>query len=136
LAVNGPALGAGCVDPDEEKKMNDNYNWIVGWAILLVLAYAIYQAIKHRRTEKAPAERGLRLITEPETRAYALNMVVAFVPDLLVCWVAAHLTNSGWFGFFITLISIQVIYFFFWFKNALWAWLLFWIYRKQQLVRF
>jgi hypothetical protein len=55
------------------------------------------------------------------------------VPDVVVCWTAAHLTDSGWSGFFITPIALQAIYLFFWFKNALWAWLLFWIYRKQQI---
>jgi hypothetical protein len=34
------------------------------------------------------------------------------------------------------LVALQAIYFFFWFKNALWAWLLFWIYRKRQLAAY
>lgn len=70
---------------------------------------------------------------EPQARTYLLNMLLAFVPDLVVGWIAARLTDSGWYGFFITLIVLQAIYFFFWFKNALWAWLLFWIYGKQQV---
>jgi hypothetical protein len=69
---------------------------------------------------------------DPQARRYFLNIVLAFVPDLIVCWAAARLTDSGWYGFFITLIALQAIYFFFWFKNALWAWLLFWIYGKQK----
>jgi hypothetical protein len=69
----------------------------------------------------------------PQARTYVLNMVLAFVPDLVVCWAAARLTDSGWYGFFITLIALQAIYFFFWFKNAPWVWLLFWIYRKRQM---
>lgn len=67
------------------------------------------------------------------TRTYVLNWGLAFVPDLAVCWAAARLTDSGWSGFFITLVALQAIYFFFWFKNALWAWLPFWIYRKRQM---
>lgn len=73
---------------------------------------------------------------EPKARTYFLNMFIASVPDLIVCWAAARLTDSGWYGFFITLIVLQAIYFFFWFKNALWAWLLFWIYGKQQMIAY
>jgi hypothetical protein len=44
--------------------------------------------------------------------------------------------DSGSSGFFIALIALQVVYFFFWFKNALWSWLLFWIYNKRQMAKF
>jgi hypothetical protein len=64
---------------------------------------------------------------------YILNMVIALVPDLVVCWAAARLTDSGWSGFFITLVVLQAIYFFFWLKQALWAWLVFWVYGKRQM---
>jgi hypothetical protein len=46
-----------------------------------------------------------------------------------------RLTDSGWSGFWITLLALQAIYFFFWFKQALWGWLLFWIVGKRQLAR-
>jgi hypothetical protein len=68
------------------------------------------------------------------TRTYALNAVIASVPDLLIGWAVAHLTGSGWSGFFITLIVLQAIYFFFWLKRALWSWLVFWFYGKQKMV--
>jgi hypothetical protein len=70
---------------------------------------------------------------EPQAHTYVLNMALAFVPDLVVCWVVARLTDSGWSGFFITLVALQAIYFFFWFKNAAWAWLLFWVYDKRKM---
>ena len=70
---------------------------------------------------------------EPQARKYLLNMVLAFVPDLVVSWLVARLTDSGWSGFFVTLVALQAIYFFFWFKTALWAWLLFWVYGKRQM---
>jgi hypothetical protein len=62
-----------------------------------------------------------------------LNIVLNFVPDPVVCWAAAKLTDSGWSGFWIMLVALQCIYIFFWLKNALWSWLLFWIYRKRAL---
>ena len=70
---------------------------------------------------------------QPQSRTYLLNILLAFIPDLIVSWAAARLTDSGWSGFFLTLVVLQAIYCFFWFKNALWAWLLFWIYRKRQM---
>jgi hypothetical protein len=73
---------------------------------------------------------------EPQARAYFVNAVLVFVPDLIVGWAAARLTDSGWYGFFITLIALQAIYFFSRFKKALWAWLLFWIYRKRQMAAY
>jgi len=72
----------------------------------------------------------------PQARQYFLNTVLGFVPDLVVCWAAAHFTNSGWPGFFISLVALQAIYLFFWFKNALWAWLLFWVYRKRKMAAY
>jgi hypothetical protein len=73
---------------------------------------------------------------EPQARTYFLNAVLVFAPDLVVGWAAARLTDSGWYGFFITLIALQAIYFFSWFKKALWAWPLFWIYRKRQMAAY
>jgi hypothetical protein len=70
---------------------------------------------------------------EPRAHKYVLNMVLALVPDLVVCWAAAKFTDSGWSGFWIALIGLQAIYFFFWFKQALWAWLLFWIVGRRQV---
>lgn len=62
-----------------------------------------------------------------------LNAALGFVPDLAVAWAASKITDSDWQGFFVTLLVLQCIYFFFWAKTALWAWLLFWIYGKGQL---
>jgi hypothetical protein len=70
---------------------------------------------------------------EPQAPNYILNVVIALVPDLVVGWVAARLTDSGWSGFFITLVALQAIYLFFWLKWALWAWLLFWFYGKRHM---
>jgi hypothetical protein len=70
---------------------------------------------------------------EPQARSYVLGMVIALVPDLVVCWAAAHLTDSGWSGFFISLIVLQAVYFFFWLKQALWGWLVFWVYGKRHM---
>jgi hypothetical protein len=70
---------------------------------------------------------------EPQARGYVSSIMIALVPDLVVCWAAARLTDSGWSGFFITLVVLQAIYFFFWLKQALWAWLLFWVYGKRHM---
>jgi hypothetical protein len=72
----------------------------------------------------------------PTVRTYALNIVLALVPDLVVAWAAMRLTDSGWSGFWITLLALQAIYFFLWFKQALWGWLLFWIVGKRQSARY
>jgi hypothetical protein len=69
---------------------------------------------------------------EPQARWYFLGVAIAFIPDLVICWAAARLTDSGWSGFFITLAVLQAIYFFFWLKQALWAWLVFWVYGKRH----
>jgi hypothetical protein len=62
---------------------------------------------------------------ESQARKYFINTVLGFVPDLVVCWAAARFTDSGWPGFFLALLGLQAIYLFFWFKNAIWSWLLF-----------
>ncbi|MCC6468729.1 MAG: hypothetical protein IT563_10445 [Alphaproteobacteria bacterium] len=72
----------------------------------------------------------------PRGHTLTFNLILAFVPDLVVGWAAARLTDSGWSGFFIILAVLQAIYFFYWFKAALWSWLLFWIFGKRQMAAF
>jgi hypothetical protein len=39
----------------------------------------------------------------PQARTYVLNMVLAFVPDLFVCWMAMRLTDPPpWTVFCVT----------------------------------
>ena len=66
-------------------------------------------------------------------RTYWLNVALNVIPDLAVCWAVMRLTDSSWTGYFITFAALQAIYFFFWLKTAVWSWLLFWIFRKEQL---
>jgi hypothetical protein len=63
-------------------------------------------------------------------------MILAFVPDLVVAWAAMRLTDNEWSSFWITLVALQALYFFFWFKQALWGWLLFWLIGKRQMARY
>ena len=70
---------------------------------------------------------------EPQARTYVLGMALGSVPDLVICWAAMRLTDSGWSGFFIALVALQAIYLFFWFKTALWTWLVFWVYGKRKI---
>jgi hypothetical protein len=64
-----------------------------------------------------------------------VNMVLGLVPDLLLCWAIAALTDNGWKGFFISLAVLQGLYFFLWFKTAVWSWMLFWVYGKRSMSR-
>ena len=73
---------------------------------------------------------------EPQLRSYGLGMAISLVPDLIICWATARLTDSGWSGFFITLVLLQAIYFFFWLKQALWGWLVFWLYGKRRMTAY
>jgi hypothetical protein len=68
-----------------------------------------------------------------ETRTYLWGAVIGSVPDLIICWVAMRLTESGWSGFFIAYAVLQAIYLFFWLKTALWSWLVFWVYSKKKI---
>jgi hypothetical protein len=68
-----------------------------------------------------------------ETRTYLWGVVIGSVPDLIICWVAMRLTDSGWSGFFITYAVLQGIYLFFWLKTAVWSWLVFWVYSKKKI---
>lgn len=71
---------------------------------------------------------------EPKKSAFAFNIIMGWVPDLALCWGAAKLTDSGWPGFFWAFLALQAIYLFFWLKNAVWHWALYWLYRKRQMV--
>jgi hypothetical protein len=69
----------------------------------------------------------------PETRTYLWGMVVGNIPDLVICWIAMRLTDSGWSGFFIAYAVLQAIYLFFWLKTTLWSWLVFWVYSEKRM---
>jgi hypothetical protein len=60
---------------------------------------------------------------------------LGLVPDVVVCWIAASITESGSHGFFIALLVLYGLQFALWLKRALWAWLLFWIYLKTAFAR-
>src|SRR4051812_30123942 len=69
---------------------------------------------------------------QPSLSKQLIGLALVAVPDMVVCWLAARLTDSGWSGFWITFACLQAIYFVFWFKNASWNWLLFWLFAKRQ----
>lgn len=64
-----------------------------------------------------------------------LNIGIGLVPDALLCWAYASMTDGGWRDFFIAFAVLQALYFFLWAKTAAWQWLLFWIYGKRALSR-
>lgn len=71
----------------------------------------------------------------PRAPTYLVNMLIALLPDLAICWAVARLTDSGWKGFFLSLFALQVTYLFFWLKNAAWAWLLFWTHGRKKVAK-
>ena len=83
--------------------------------------------------QEVPA--GWGTLMESKAHTYVLNIALSLVPDLALCWVASNVTESGWVGFWVSLIGLQAIYFFFWLKQALWSWLLFWTIGKRQMAR-
>jgi hypothetical protein len=66
-------------------------------------------------------------------RSLATNAVIAFIPDILIAWVATSVTDSGVLGFFIVLIGLQCVYLVMWLKMFLWSWLVFWISGRRKM---
>ena len=59
--------------------------------------------------------------------------LIMLVPDLVVCWAAARLTESGWKGFLIAAVALVAVNVFLWLKTAGWSWIVFWIYNKDRM---
>jgi hypothetical protein len=70
---------------------------------------------------------------QPTTRRYLLAMLLGFIPDLFIGYVVARQTDSGWSGFFITVLALQGLYLLLWLKNAPWGWLMFWLYGRRRI---
>ena len=51
---------------------------------------------------------------EPKVHTYFKNVLIAFVPDLVVAWAFMRLTNDETASFWYALLGLQVIYFFLW----------------------
>jgi hypothetical protein len=62
-----------------------------------------------------------------------INGLLALIPDAIIAWIAAAYTDSGIFGFILTLIGLQCIYFLIWAKNSLWMWLMYWVSGRRQM---
>jgi hypothetical protein len=62
-----------------------------------------------------------------------MNGLLALIPDAIIAWIAAAYTDSGIFGFVLTLIGLQCVYFLIWAKNSLWMWLVYWVSGRQRL---
>jgi type II secretory pathway component PulL len=66
-------------------------------------------------------------------RIYMTNAVISFIPDVLISWVVAMLTDSGWRGFLISFVALQALYLLLWAKRTAWGWLQFWAYGRQEM---
>jgi hypothetical protein len=62
-----------------------------------------------------------------------MNGLLALIPDAIIAWIAAAYTDSGIFGFVLTLIGLQCVYFLIWAKNSLWMWLVYWVSGRRQM---
>jgi hypothetical protein len=58
-------------------------------------------------------------------RSFYKNLVLAFIPDLLIAWAVMKYMDGGAETFFFTLIGLQAVYFALWVKRSLWGWLIF-----------
>jgi hypothetical protein len=65
-------------------------------------------------------------------RNFFLGSIISLVPDVVIAWVAASMTESGVMGFVVVLIGLQIIYFLVWARKAIWAWLMFWLFRGRK----
>ncbi len=64
-------------------------------------------------------------------RSVWTNAALNFIPDIAIGVIAAQITDSGWVGFFVTLIGLQALYFLLWVKTSCWMWIHFWFTRKK-----
>jgi hypothetical protein len=86
------------------------------------------------RLSDLPPEKALfKIKVKVSGRTQLLGSVLSFLPDLVISWGAMRLTDSGWSGFFITLVVLRGVYFCVWLRTELWTWLLFWTHSKEGM---
>jgi len=66
---------------------------------------------------------------------FVINFVLGWVPDALIALAYAKFVELGWSEFWVAMLALQALYFALWFKHAVWAWLLFWLYNRFPLAR-
>jgi hypothetical protein len=74
------------------------------------------------------------VIQKQMERSYWANAVLGLLPDAAIAVIAALLSDSGVFGFFVVLIGLQFLYLLIWLKNTSWMWIHFWV-TRGTLVR-
>jgi hypothetical protein len=63
------------------------------------------------------------------------NAMLGFVPDILIAWGYAKLTDGGWQDLWIAILVLQALYLALWLKRAVWAWFVWWVYGKRVIAR-
>jgi hypothetical protein len=72
-------------------------------------------------------------IQSKQERSFIANSLRNLIPDILIAWAGAYLSDSGILGFFGIIIGLQCVYFLIWLKTFLWSWLLFWTTGRKKL---
>lgn len=66
-------------------------------------------------------------------RNFWTKSLLGLIPDLVIAFVVAYLTDSGIIGFIAVLVAVQILYIMIWLKNLLWSWLAFWLGGRKTL---
>jgi hypothetical protein len=70
------------------------------------------------------------------TRTFWLMSLLGLIPDLLIAYIIAKLTDGGIFAFILTILILQFIYLFIWLKKTIWDWLVFFLGGRKVLSKF
>jgi hypothetical protein len=65
-------------------------------------------------------------------RLYINLIVLGFIPELLIAYVASALMNGGFIAFFIILFGLQAIYFAVWLKKFIVSWVIYRMYARKE----
>jgi hypothetical protein len=94
---------------------------------------AFFLSTKHRRSHESCGATGRWESLMVVIGKQVLSGLLGLIPDAIIAWIAAEYTDSGIFGFILTLIGLWCVYLLIWAKNSLWMWLMYWVSVRRQM---
>jgi hypothetical protein len=62
------------------------------------------------------------------------NVALGSIPDIVIAVILAYVFDGGIAGFLVALVLLQALYFAIWVKNTIWAWAMFKLNTRKNLV--
>ena len=73
------------------------------------------------------------VIQSKVNRGIAKNIVIGFIPDLVIAWIVSAWMGGEFVEFVLAFAALQCIYLLIWLRRFIWGWLVFWMVGRRTM---